>query len=135
VPESGASSTYEVIPAGPGIPKSPKSRFEMRFQRIARLDTVVARGRDFVQNALAVSAVEDKIEEEKIGAVILFAGVAQLSPDSQGTPEMTVAVSAIANAKTGALYTIRFEIPAAELAAVQPMANSLFRDVIIDDEM
>ncbi len=135
LPEKGGVSAYEVVPAGPGIPNSPRSRFEMRFQRLARLDAVVARGRDFVQNALATSVVEDKIEEEKIGVVTLFAGVAQLSPDAGGTPQMTVAVSAMANAKTGALYTIRFEIPAAELAAVQPMANSLFRTVVIDDEV
>jgi hypothetical protein len=133
--KKGEVSAYEVIPAGAAIPKAPQSRFEMRFQRIARRDTVVARAREYVQNAVATSVADDKVEEETIGVVTMFAGVGQLSPDDNGVPRLTVAVSAMANAKTGALYTTRFEIPASELEAVQPMANMLFRTVIIDDDV
>jgi hypothetical protein len=135
LPKKGEVSVYEVIPAGTGIPDEPRSRFELRFQRIARVNTVVARAKEHVQNALATSVADQTIEEETVGVVTLFAGVGQLSPDDNGVPQLTVAVSSLANAKTGALYTIRFEITASELEAVQPMANKLFRTMRIDDEV
>jgi len=135
LPKKGEVRAYEVVPAGPGIPERAQSRFELRFQRVDRIEAVVARARDFVKNAVATSVADQTIQEDKVGVVSLFAGVGQMSPDDDGVPRLTVAVSALANAKTGALYTIRFEIPGSELAAVQPMANALIRTVIIDDEV
>ena len=135
LPKKGSILVYEVVPAGPNIPAHPHSRYELRFQRLEPAGSAVTRAKEHVQNAVVTAVDATPLEEESIGVVTLFASVGQLSPDASGVPQLIVAVSALGNARTGALYTIRFEIPAGEAEAVLPLGNMLFRAIRVDDDV
>jgi hypothetical protein len=133
--KKGSILVYEVIPAGPNIAAHSKARYELRFQRLAPVSSAVTRAKEQVKNALATAADSTPLEEESIGVVTLFASVGHLSPDASGMPQLIVAVLALGNARTGALYTIRFEIPSVEADAVLPLGNALFRAIRVDDDL
>jgi hypothetical protein len=135
LPDKDDIMVWEVLPAGSGIPALTQSRYELRFERLARRDATVARAKQHVENAVAAAVESTPVEQEVIGDVTLFASVGQLMPDAAGVPQLIVAASALANSKTGALYTIRFEIAAGEAPAVLPLGNALFRSIRVDDEM
>ncbi len=84
---------------------------------------------------MATSVESVPLEEETVGVITLYASVGQMSLDSSGVPQLTVAASALGNSRTGALYTIRFEIPTSEAEAVLPMGNILFRTIRVDDDL
>jgi hypothetical protein len=135
LPKKGGILLYEVVPAGTGAPEKPQSRYELRFQRIDRAANAPVRARDHVSNAVAASVQDSPVDEQSIGVMTSYSAVGYLSPDSSGVPQLIVAALAIGNAKTGALYTIRFEIPSSEAEAVLPMGNVLFRTIVVDDEV
>ena len=134
LPKTGDVSAYEVVPAGGGVPKESRSRYELKFQRVSRPGIVVTRAKEHVQNAVASAVESTPLEEETIGVMTSFASVGQLSPDSAGVPQLIVAVLALGNSRTGALYMVRFEIPTSEADAVLPQGNMLFRTISVDDE-
>lgn len=135
LPDKDRIMVWEVLPAGKGVPGLTQSRYELRFERLEKPDAAADQAKQFVQNALAAAVDSTPVEEEKIGTVTLLASVGQLMPDATGVPQLIVAASALANSKTGAFYTIRFEIAASEAEAVLPLGNELFRSIRVDDEM
>jgi len=126
---------YAATPGGPDAPANPKTRYELRIQRGLPPKSVVLIAKTFVESALAGSAETAPVEEQQRGVMSLFAGVAEIKPNLVGVPQLTVAASSLANARTGTLYTIRIDIPADELQAIQPRANAIFRTITVDDEI
>jgi hypothetical protein len=126
---------FEVVPMGPGIPARSQSRYELKVEKRVPRGIVVSKARNYVEAGRFQAVEAEEIEEQTKGVMTLFASVAHFKPDSSGIPQATAALSAIANSRTGTLYTMRFDIPASELEAVQPLANELFRNIEVDDEI
>jgi len=126
---------YEVVPKGPGIPARSRSRYELRVEKRVPAGIVVFKARNYVEAIRAQAVEADAVEEQTQGVMALFVSVAHLEPDASGAPQLTVAAAAIANSRTGTLYTMRFDIPASEFEAVESLANQLFRHIKVDDEV
>ena len=126
---------FEVTPAGPHAPQDSRSRYELRIRRRTPIVTVVQAGKDFVEGFLKNAVEATPLEEQLQGVVSMFAGVAHLGPTLFGVAQRTVAACSLANSRTGTLYTVQIEIPAAELDSIMPLANAIFRVISVDDEI
>ena len=126
---------YEIVPRGPGIPTHSRSKYELKVEKDVPRAIVVFKARNYVEAIRAQAVESEPVEEQTKGVMNLFVSVAHLEPDASGAPQLTVALAAIANSRTGTLYTMRFDIPAAELEAVETLANQLFRHIRVDDEI
>ena len=126
---------FEVTPAGPHAPRDSKSRYELRIRRRTPAATVVQTAKDFVEGFLKDAVEATPLEEQRQGVTSMFAGVAHLGPVLLGVAQRTVAACSLANSRTGTLYTVKIEISAAELEAIMPLANAIFRVISIDDEI
>jgi hypothetical protein len=73
-------------------------------------------------------------QEHAVSVLKTFAAIAHKSADSAGGPGAYVAAAATANSVTGALYSIRFDIPEAEWQSVWERGAFLFAGVRLDDE-
>ena len=132
---SGDSLIYQIVPAGPAFDVPSRARYQMVVRRDLNPEVVVEHARQFVEAVRQAGFPIDSVETQKLGVLTMFASVVEFGDSESGDHESTVAVSALANYKTGTLYTIRFDIPASELALVAPLANSLFRRIRLDDEI
>ena len=82
----------------------------------------------------AATAAES-LDEQKIGVMRAFSSFVDNAPAGESGAHVGAALSALANTRTGTLYTTRFEIAADEQAKIAPLGNLLFRTVRIDDEI
>jgi hypothetical protein len=135
VPSESRTLVYEVVPKGPGMPRRSRSKYQLKVEKGVPSAIVLFKARNFIEAIRAQAAESEEVDEQARGVTTLFSSIAHLDPDDSGVPQLTVALAAIANSRTGTLYTIRFDIPATELEAVEPLANQLFRHITIDDEL
>ena len=126
---------YEVVPKGLGIPVRSQSKYQLKVEKGVPKAIVVAKARNYIEAIRAQAVESEEVDEQTRGVTTLFSSIAHLNPDGSGVPQLTVALAAIANSRTGTLYTIRFDIPASELEAVETLGNQLFRHITIDDEI
>jgi hypothetical protein len=126
---------YEVLPAGPAFAKPPQARYRLEVRRHLEPRDVVAMARSFVETVRTGATAAEPLEQQTKGVMALFASVVEYAPEISGAPRLTVAVSAIANSRTGTLYTARFDIPVDEQSLVAPLGNALFQSVRLDDEV
>jgi hypothetical protein len=129
----GEDASYEVLPAGPAFRATPEARFKLSVSR-KKPEEVVALARGFVQSISSGSSESEPIQENTVSVVRSFATIAHYAPDIAGVPRQYVAAAASANNSTGALYTIRFDIPESEWESVWVQGVWLFSAMRLDDE-
>jgi hypothetical protein len=131
---SGEVLIYEIRPAGEGF-QGLRALYRLEVRRGTSKSDVVARARDFVESVRAAGAEAQPLEEQNISVLTLYSSFVRFAPTTEGTPPPAAAVSSAGNSRTGTLYTMRFDIPENELEAVAPLANHLFRELRLDDEI
>lgn len=131
----GEDLVYDVSPARPGPDSTLQTRFRLTVTRGLDPDSVVARAREFVESVRSSGQPTAPIERQTLSVMTLFASVVEVIEPATDVHESTVAVSALANARTGTLYRIRLDIPASELGFMAPLANAMFRTIRVDDEI
>lgn len=129
----GEDASYEVLPAGPAFKTTPEARFKLSVSR-KKPDEAVALARGFVQSISSGSSESAPIQENTVSVIKTFATVARYAPSIAGVPRQYVAASAAANNSTGALYTIRFDIPESEWQSVWAQGVLVFSGMRLDDE-
>jgi hypothetical protein len=133
--QSEGTLIYEVVPAGNDWPTPSKSRYRLEVRLHTERATVVTRARDFVDRARSGATAAQPLAEQTIGVMKAFSTFAEYSPAVQGAPRIATAVSALANTRTGTLYTTRFDIAADEQEKIATLGNSLFQTARVDDEI
>jgi len=131
---SGEVLVYEVRPAGVGF-EDVRALYRLEVRRGTSKADVVMRARDFVESMRTAGAEAQPLEEQQVSVITLFSSFVQFAARAEGTPPLTAAVSSAGNSRTGTLYTMRFDISANELDLVAPLANHLFRELRLDDEI
>jgi hypothetical protein len=125
--------TYEVVPAGSRFRTKPLSRYRLEIRRHSPVVDVVARAKTFVEQFRLGGTTSKALEEQRKGVMSLFASVIEVPPRRVGESHLSVAVSAVANSRTGTLYTAVLAIPSDERPVVADLANVLFQRVRLDD--
>ena len=125
---------YEVRPTGKGFEES-KAVFHLEVRLRTAPDDAVARARAFVESARATAIDAPPLEEQQVSTLTFFSCFVRYPALGEGLPTLTAAVSSAANARTGTIYTTRFDIPEDEIERVAPLGNALFREWRLDDEV
>src|SRR6202012_5981837 len=108
-----------------------KSRYRLEVRLKTDKATVVERAHDFVARALAGASAAQPLAEQTVGVMRAFSSFVQYSPAVQVAPSISTALSALANTRTGTIYTVRFDIATDEQAKIADLGNALFRTIRI----
>jgi hypothetical protein len=132
--EAGDALAYEVRPAGTQF-EAIRARYRLEVRRGLDKTKVVEMARSFVESIRAFAVEAQPLEEQHVSTVTLYSCFVTLARPTPGAVQPTAALWSAANSRTGTLYTVRFDIPSDELGVVAPLANHLFRNLRLDDEV
>jgi hypothetical protein len=134
IPAKG-KTIYEVVPAGPEIGGSAKSKYKMEILKSLPNDSVVSMAKEFVQSARRKKTTDvQPMQEQQFGKMKLFSLVVQYPSELLEGYRRSVARSASANEATGTLVSMELDIPENEIGKVAPMGNLLIQTMVLDDD-
>jgi hypothetical protein len=131
---TGPNLSYEVQPASPGL-ENAKARYRLEVRRGIKKADVVARASEYIESARAGAAESEPVEQGEAGALTLFSCTVTFAAKGAGGGATRTALTAAANAQTGTLYTIRFDIPEDEVDRVAPLAKPLLQTMRLDNDI